>query len=235
MSCSPQLHTTASFSFYQILKCGCTFVENHTRINIHSTLIFNLCFLWVFLTAFWNIYLCQDDIVYMNSGCCLDYEYLDSKHCWRNILIVCTAQGILQHPTHQELTHCVMILLSILILFFLHSKEAAAGTEAKTDFVIQIISIFPVYISGCQLKENTDISGTSVQVTFVKTTEECAKICSQTESCDSFWCYTHDPSRASGGVTKSCNLKRNGKYRKADHKTAGICSKGMFSYSDSMH
>ena len=80
-----------------------------------------------------------------------------------------------------------------------------------------------------------DISGTNLTVKYVKSTEECAKICSQTESCDSFWCYTSDPPRVSGGVTKSCNLKRNGKYRKADHKTAGICSKGRFSYSDSMH
>ena len=80
-----------------------------------------------------------------------------------------------------------------------------------------------------------DISGTNLTVKYVKSTEECAKICSQTKSCDSFWCYSYGPSIVSGGVTKSCHLKRNGKYRKADHKTAGICSKGRFSYSDSIH
>ena len=93
-----------------------------------------------------------------------------------------------------------------------------------------MIFCFPVSVHGCQLKENMDITGGSVQVTYVKTTEECAKICSQTKSCDSFWCYTHGPPIVSGGVTKSCHLKRNGKYRKADHKTAGICLKGRFSY-----
>ena len=84
-------------------------------------------------------------------------------------------------------------------------------------------TFFPVSIHGCQLRENMDIRGTSVQTTYVKTTEECAKICSKTQGCDSFWCHTY------GGVEKRCHLKRNGKFRKAAYKTGGICSKGRFS------
>ena len=83
-------------------------------------------------------------------------------------------------------------------------------------------------IYGCLLRENMDISGTFVGTKLVKTTVECAKICSETESCDSFWCYTYPVSK--GTVTKKCHLRRHGKYRKTPRKTAGICSKGRFSY-----
>ena len=78
-------------------------------------------------------------------------------------------------------------------------------------------------VHGCALKDGMDIQGESVQTTFVKSTKECAHVCSQTPKCDSFWCWTSD--NASGGVTKSCRLMRNGKYRRAPDKTAGICQK----------
>ena len=121
----------------------------------------------------------------------------------------------------------VMIWLSILLLACLQSKEATAGIISTTDNYFWIKSIFPVSIHGCQLKDNMEISGgINLETQYVRTTEECAKICSQTRSCDSFWCFTHDPAKVSGGVTKSCNLRKNGGYRKANYKTAGICSKG---------
>ena len=81
----------------------------------------------------------------------------------------------------------------------------------------------PVSVHGCALMDGMDIQGESVQTTFVKSTKECAHVCSQTPKCDSFWCWTSD--HASGGLTKSCRLMRNGKYRRAPHKTAGICQK----------
>ena len=135
-------------------------------------------------------------------------EYLDSIHR--------------QLPTQWELVNCAMTFFSILLLACFHSKGVVAGIEAKREIHIWIIC-FPVSIHGCQLRENMDIRGTSVQTTYVKTTEECAKICSKTPDCDSFWCHTY------GGVEKRCHLKRNGKFRKAAYKTGGICSKGRFS------
>ena len=128
-----------------------------------------------------------------------------------------------QLPTQWELENCAMTFFSIILIACFHSEGVVAGMKAKVDIHIWIIC-FPVSVHGCQLRENMDISGTSVQTWYVKSTEECAKICSQMPACDSFWCFT------SGGLEKSCHLKRNGKLRKADHKTAGICSKGRFSY-----
>ena len=71
-----------------------------------------------------------------------------------------------------------------------------------------------------------DIDGERLKVTFVKSTDECARKCWELALCDSFWCYTGSPLEVTHGATKSCHLMKNGKYRKADHKTAGICSKG---------
>ena len=96
------------------------------------------------------------------------------------------------------------------------------------DHIEKVMNLFLMRESIICEISHLIISGTIVKTEFVKSTEACAKICSETKSCDSFWCFTNQVSE--GSVTKSCNLRRNGKYREAEHKTAGICSKGRFSY-----
>jgi len=73
-------------------------------------------------------------------------------------------------------------------------------------------------IYGCEILENWEVVGEDVKTSHVRTTVECARKCSETDLCNSFWVIWPK--------VNICHMQKNGEFRPNSRKSAGRCTKG---------
>jgi len=75
-----------------------------------------------------------------------------------------------------------------------------------------------IRIYGCEVWENWEVVGEDVKTSHVRTTVECARKCSETDLCNSFWVIWPK--------VNICHMQKNGEFRPNSRKSAGRCTKG---------